>query len=185
MVKFIEPLLQTGSPTDKQLERVPFIEAVSFFNSSQGNRPLPFKRSGSFVYKPLPTEAIKTMKHYLEKAPNNNTTIWQQALGGAVDNYEPDETAYYHRHAIIAQEYNTSWDRRDEEQENRCWVKHVRKALSPYTKGDYVNWPDRNIKNWEHAYYGKNYERLREVKTHYDPFNVFCFSQSIRPFKTH
>lgn len=179
----IEPLLLTGSPVDMMLNTVPFIEAVQFFDSPSGNRPLPFKRSGSFVYETFPKKAIQEMKHYLEKAPNEQTTIWQQALGGAVKNIAPEETAYFYRNAIMAQEYNTSWQQPDEAHKNRCWVKHVRKALSPYTKGDYVNWPDLQIKNWERAYYGTNFERLRRVKTCYDPTNVFCFRQSIPPNK--
>jgi FAD/FMN-containing dehydrogenase len=55
--------------------------------------------------------------------------------------------------------------------------------LSPFTVGDYVNFPDRYIKDWPTAYYGRNLRMLREVKGKYDPFNVFHFPQSIPPYR--
>ena len=35
--------------------------------------------------------------------------------------------------------------------------------------------------DWEHDYYGADGERLRRVKSTYDPDNVFCFEQSVPP----
>ena len=62
------------------------------------------------------------------------------------------------------------------------WIEELRNALSKYTAGDYVNWPDRLIRDWPTAYYGENFKRLRAVKRAYNPFNLFEFPQSIPPF---
>jgi hypothetical protein len=45
--------------------------------------------------------------------------------------------------------------------------------------GAYQNFPDRGLADWEHAYYGKNLDRLVEAKRAWDPDNLFRFSQSI------
>ncbi|HFJ9447555.1 FAD-binding oxidoreductase [Bacillus cereus group sp. TH243-1LC] len=177
----LSPLLETGTPS-LFIDEVPYIKAVEFFNS--GNIPENFKRSGSYVYKPIPLKGIQIMQYFLSHAPNKDASIWHQSLVGAVKNIPPTETAYFHRKAIIAQEYITSWKCDDEENRNIRWVKDLRESLDPYTLGDYVNWPDIDIKNWQTSYYGPNFQRLRKVKTIYDPCNVFRFQQSIPPFHT-
>ena len=177
----LSPLLETGNPS-LFIDEVPYIKAVQFFNS--GNIPEKFKRSGSYVYKPIPLKGIQILQYFLSHAPNKDASIWHQSLVGAVENISPNETAYFHRKAIIAQEYITSWKCNDEENRNIRWVKDLRESLDPYTLGDYVNWPDIDIKNWQTSYYGSNFQRLRKVKTAYDPCNVFRFQQSIPPFHT-
>ncbi|MFC8151488.1 FAD-binding oxidoreductase [Bacillus paralicheniformis] len=179
--QLLRPLLQHTDPKTVKIKTVPYIQAVDYFNNPAGNVPSFIKRSGSFIYEVLPQKAIQVMKHFLENAPNENATIWQQALGGAVKQIKPTETAYYHRKAIIAQEYNAKWTDRGEEERNVRWVESLRNALQPYTEGDYVNWPDLFIRNWPETYYGRNFHRLRKVKTEVDPFYVFRFEQSIPP----
>jgi len=179
--KLLRPLRKTGTPRNIWIKEVPYLKAVEFFDIPSGNQPALRKRSGSFIERPFPHAAIVQMKEFLAKPPNRNTTIWQQSLGGAVGQVAPNRTAYYYRNALMAQEYNTSWKKPKEEEKNIRWVENVRRALSPYTTGDYVNFPDRFIKDWLTAYYGRNVRRLREVKSKYDPLNVFHFPQSIPP----
>ncbi|MDL9995116.1 FAD-binding oxidoreductase [Bacillus stercoris] len=181
--KLLKPLLKAGSPTSGMVIAMPFIEAVTFFNSPGGNQPQKMKRSGSFIEKPLSERAILTIKHFLEHAPNQNASIWQQSLGGAAGRIAPDQTAFYYRDAIIAQEYLTNWTSPEEKRQNVRWIERLRTSLSRETMGDYVNWPDIEIRNWPRTYYGENVERLRRVKTKYDPENVFRFEQSIPPLR--
>lgn len=127
-------------------------------------------------------KGIQILKYFLSHAPNPSASVWHQSLVGAVEDIAPNETAYFHRKAIIAQEYITFWKCDGEEEENIRWIKNLRNTMSPYTLGDYVNWPDIDIKNWQTTYYGTNFPRLRKVKTLYDPCNVFQFPQSIPPY---
>ncbi|WP_102348452.1 FAD-dependent oxidoreductase [Bacillus sp. Marseille-P3661] len=179
----LQPLLDSGSPTDVFIKEVPYIEAVKFFDEPSGNVPAYRKRSGSFLERKFPEKAILIMKNFLANAPNKNATIWHQSLGGKAAMPESFDSAFYYRNAIIAQEYNSTWNSPQEENQNIRWVEALRNALSPYTIGDYVNWPDRNIRNWPMSYYGDNFNILRKVKTSYDPYNVFQFPQSIPPYK--
>lgn len=179
--QLLKPLTKTGSPINVMIKEVPYIEAVRFFDYPAGNQPAHRKRSGSFIEKAFPQQAIVTMKHFLGNAPNENAAIWHQSLGGVAGLKDSKETAFYYRDAIIAQEYQATWTNPEEERLNIRWIKDLKHALSPFTTGDYVNWPDTLIKDWPTAYYGENFKRLREVKTRYDPYNAFKFPQSIPP----
>ncbi|MGI5215930.1 BBE domain-containing protein [Plantactinospora sp. CA-290183] len=54
-------------------------------------------------------------------------------------------------------------------------------ALRPYVDGAYVNVPNIGMAEWETAYWGSNFDRLRKIKAKYDPHNVFQYEQSIPP----
>ncbi len=180
--QLIRSLLKGTRPRRIQIASLPFNKAFDHFNYPAGNEPSYFKRSGSFVYEKIPERGIQIMKKSLENAPNENASIWQQSLAGKVQAVSPTETAYFHRNALIAQEYNTTWEKGEDPKEFVEWVVALRKHMSPYTRGDYVNWPDLTIRDWPTSYYGENFDRLRKVKTRVDPMNVFNFKQSIPPF---
>jgi hypothetical protein len=43
----------------------------------------------------------------------------------------------------------------------------------------YPNFPDPDLQDWAHAYYGTSYERLLHVKAKYDPDGFFRSPQSL------
>jgi hypothetical protein len=56
----------------------------------------------------------------------------------------------------------------------------MRDAVHRYgTGGVFANFADAGLVDWEHAYFGDNTGRLREVKRRYDPDNVFRTAQSL------
>jgi len=56
----------------------------------------------------------------------------------------------------------------------------IRSALT-FSGHAYVNYPDRDLKNYAEAYWGDNLARLKKVKTAVDPDNFFRHAQSIPP----
>ncbi|WP_025678193.1 FAD-binding oxidoreductase [Paenibacillus polymyxa] len=180
--RLIRPLLRAGTPVKVMVKTVPFIKATHFFAESDLNLEPKFKITGTYGFQPLPPEGVRIIRDFLAKAPNRHSSVWSQSLGGAgsaVSRVSPTATAYPHRKAEIIYELSARWRNNGEQERNIQWVERFRRALRPFVKGDYVNFPDLQIKNWPKAYYGENFGRLKQVKRKYDPHNVFRFAQSI------
>lgn len=106
-------------------------------------------------------------------------------LGGAVARIADDSTAYPGRRAPHNININGVW-RREEADElaetDTAWVRRFFAALEPYREGVYVNFlaSDDDASRVREAY-GDRYERLVELKTRWDPDNVFRINQNIEP----
>ncbi|MEX2430557.1 MAG: BBE domain-containing protein, partial [Dehalococcoidia bacterium] len=101
--------------------------------------------------------------------------------GGALSSLRPEDTAVYWRHARFIVQYDGFWTAPDDGRKIMDWVEQFRNDMLSYTEGAYVNYVDSRIAEPLEAYYGKNLERLRQVKKRYDPDNFFHFPQSIPP----
>jgi hypothetical protein len=63
----------------------------------------------------------------------------------------------------------------------RIWLAESWALVHPWgTGGAYQNFPDPDLDDWAHAYYGDNLDRLVRVKARYDPGDFFRFAQSLR-----
>jgi FAD/FMN-containing dehydrogenase len=52
--------------------------------------------------------------------------------------------------------------------------------MRPYVSGQaYQNYIDPSLRNWQQAYYGQNYSRLKAIRKRVDPHHYFNFPQAI------
>jgi FAD/FMN-containing dehydrogenase len=105
-------------------------------------------------------------------------------LGGAVSRVAEGETAFGNRRASHAITLDAVW--RPGENfgaTDTDWAKEFFAALGPFRQGVYVNFlgGDEGSARVREAYGNAVYDRLVEVKTTYDPDNVFHHNQNIRP----
>jgi FAD/FMN-containing dehydrogenase len=177
--KLLHPMLKIGKP-EVTFKTMPYLDAYNYLDRHP-SLPANDKISSAWAYRPLPPEGIQVVRDFLAEAPNATGNIWCLNWGGAVGRIPSRATAFVHRKPQFYMEWESIWQESSEEEQNLIWVERFRKALQPYVMGSYVNVPDRSIGNWLSAYYGSNAERLREVKSKYDPYNVFNFEQSIPP----
>ena len=63
-----------------------------------------------------------------------------------------------------------------------AWLRSLYATAHQHASGQaYQNYEDPDLKDWEQAYYGRNFTRLTHVKAKYDPHQVFKFPQGIPP----
>lgn len=120
------------------------------------------------------------------RSEDANASIWSLAwVGGDVMNsFARTETAYVHRNITTLMRPTTVWPNdapTSVGDELNAWTDAVIDTLAPYAlEESYQNFPNRSIENWEQLYFAQNYERLVNVKTRYDPDNLFKNPQSIQ-----
>ena len=94
------------------------------------------------------------------------------------------ETAFGNRQASHAVTLDAVWrPGEDFGDRDTAWTKGFFAALGPFREGVYVNFlgGDEDPDRVREAYGDSVYDRLVEVKTAYDPDNVFHHNQNVRP----
>ena len=103
-------------------------------------------------------------------------------INGACHRVDVDETAFAHRNATLSLVLSGSWQDPGDNEENTRWVRDYYDALRPYSEeGGYINFMSGDDQSRAPSNYGANYQRLREVKSKFDPENLFSVNQNIEP----
>jgi FAD/FMN-containing dehydrogenase len=134
----------------------------------------------------LPDEAIEVMVDSYGKAPSWMDVILLEDLHGAITRVPVGATAIPHRDEGFNLLMPGVWMDPKDTDANVAWVRETYERLAPFTReGRYVNYLDDDEAERGpdpvRAAYGPNYDRLVEIKTKYDPENVFHLNFNIPP----
>ncbi|MFI8104547.1 FAD-binding oxidoreductase [Streptomyces sp. NPDC086023] len=114
------------------------------------------------------------------RSPFTSFPIFQ--LGGAVARTGDDETAFTGRSAGHTVNLNAITEDAEGFEEEREWAREFWSALAPHQTGVYVNFlMNEGEDRVRQAYGPQKYDRLRRLKAHYDPDNLFHLNQNIPP----
>ena len=185
----LAPLLSIGSPT-VTVQVGNWGKVYSDFQVPTAQDPANWKFFSQFTRKPFPKAAIGVIAEYMDKAPSDESNFFTQAFGGAVRKRPEGGSSFPHRDALFYSEPGAGWGKRGTNTPGVCdpltpqaqaWIAEFSQALRPYVDGAYVNVPNIGMQDWETAYWGSNFCRLREIKGKYDPCNIFQYEQSVPP----
>ena len=111
-----------------------------------------------------------------------NTAVHIYPIDGAVSRVGVNDTAFAHRDMKFAPVIATQWMEPTDNEANIAWTRAYAAALAPHSAtGGYINFMDTEDQNRVTDNYGPNWDRLVQVKSKYDPGNLFHVNQNIKP----
>jgi FAD/FMN-containing dehydrogenase len=132
--------------------------------------------------KELTDEAIAAHVEHGSKVPAMTSTMHIYPVNGACHRVAPDATAFAYRDASFATVIAGMWPDAADDEQNTAWVRDYYDAIAPHSEeGGYINFMAGDDQGRIRANYKGNYDRLQQVKTQYDPDNLFRHNQNIAP----
>ncbi|MEU1456815.1 FAD-binding oxidoreductase [Streptomyces avermitilis] len=185
--ELLAPILSVGNP-NVSVQIGNWGDVYAGFQIPTADEPANWKFFSQFTTEPFPRKAISLIASFMQDAPSDDSNFFTQAFGGAVRRSPRGGTAFPHRDALFYSEPGAGWGTRGQAgsgdeitPQAQAWIAEFSQALRPYVNGAYVNVPNIGMQDWETAYWGSNFDRLRKIKAKYDPRNVFQYEQSIPP----
>ena len=174
-----------GEPVVEAIIRKPYSDVNAQYDFGFPDGALNYWKS-SFLTG-LPDEAIESMVRDFAECPSPMSILMMEDVHGAATRVPVTATAVPHRAAGFNLLIPSVWRDPAETDANIAWTRRTFDNLGPFlAEGRYVNYLDddeakRGGGDPVRAAYGVNYDRLVEVKTKYDPENVFHLNFNIPP----
>jgi hypothetical protein len=133
-------------------------------------------------FKTLNDESIGIMMEVLATNPSVTNEIELAYLGGAAMRVAPGETAFGDRNSPFVLNLLGNWEEPADDAANISWIRSLFARLRPaMVPGVYVNFMSADEGDRVPEAYRERWERLRAIKTIYDPGNFFRLNQNIPP----
>jgi FAD/FMN-containing dehydrogenase len=178
-------------PTHRSLDAVPpggglkrTVARMDSVVTQASDTAAAFSKS-EFFRRSLTREAIANLLSNLSegRSSGDSRELSFTPMGGRYNRVPPQATAFVHREEQFLVEHvaTVAPDAPDSAvRAARAWAQRSWQCVHGHASGGvYPNFPDLDLADWQTAYYGANYERLRQIKSTYDPHQVFRGPQSI------
>jgi len=177
----VAPIKAFGPPVMDAVGPMSYEQANTILDGGFPKGALNYWKS-SFLSE-LSDAAIETMVRQFEECPAPMGAILLEHFHGAVTRVNVSDTAFPHRQKGYNLVIIAEWLESAQTDECIAWARRTYDAMRPFmAEGRYMNYiGDDETSEANGAAYGPNYARLREIKTKYDPTNVFQLNQNIKP----
>jgi FAD binding domain/Berberine and berberine like len=179
--EILKPLLEINENLEVNLKEQSLLECNRWIQDSHPDYEK-YKSTGRFVYKDYTKEELQEIIALIENPAKGSvyTAVTFYGFGGKILEVHKLETAFYYRDAKFIMGFQSVWEDNIYEEENNIWILDKFEKIKNLTKGSFINFPLKEIENYEEEYYGENRERVKKVKGKYDKDNFFSFPQVIK-----
>ncbi len=128
------------------------------------------------------SQMSETILEHLEDSDAPMRAVQIRVLGGAMTRISNDATAFAHRDRKLMINVASFYEGLGDRPRREAWVEGLAKILSGGDPAGYVGFlADEGPDRIRAAYPGPTWDRLRQIKSQYDPHNLFHRNQNIEP----
>lgn len=178
----LAPLRALDDPVIDLLREQPYTQVQSYLDATEpkGNH---YYWKTEFAAE-LSDDLLSTLQELAAACPIQEAQVGILHIGGALNDLDEDDGAVGNRDARFAVGVIAQWEPDEPDAEAFTqWVRDAWERFRAYsTGGNYVNFQTADESDERiQATYGANFDRLVEVKTRYDPDNVFRSNRNVSP----
>ncbi len=180
--RVLQPLRGFGSPIFDGIKRIPFAAHNSSLDPGQP-AGMNYYWKSEYITE-IVDNAIETLVAFAANMTSPYSRLAVFHLGGAIQSYGEQAMAVSHRNAEYVIAINTGWDDPKDTEKQIQWTRDLWTAIRPFSSGGvYVNFlsADDEEDRVRAAYGAMKFERLVQLKSKYDPQNLFRMNQNIKP----
>ena len=182
--KLVAPIKAFGTPVGDIVQRRSYVSQQSLLDATQPKGRRYYWKS-EFLPNLKPELLAKTISH-AEAIASPHSAILLFPLDGALNRLPEDHSSVGNRDTAWVLNIAASWDKAEDDKTNIDWARAAWRDMRSFsTGGTYMNFlTEEETDDRIHAAYRKNYERLVEIKTKWDPANLFQLNKNIAPTAT-
>ena len=176
------PLKTFARPLADTIERKPFVEHQTMLDAGQ-----PFGRRyywKSHYFAEIGDDLIDAMIEHAERITSPHSAALLMHLGGTPARLDPSMNAVGLRAASYVLNIQAAWESAQEDRRHLLWARECWSATRQFSTGSaYINFmtEDEGEARVRAAFPAAVYARLSEVKSRFDPGNLFHGAQNIPP----
>jgi FAD/FMN-containing dehydrogenase len=131
-----------------------------------------------------PELLTRTIKH-AKGVVSPHSAVFLFPLDGALNRLPEEHSPTGNRDAAWVLNIAASWEDAKDDETNIAWAREAWQDMRQFsTGGTYLNFlTEEEGEERIHSAYRKNYERLVELKTQWDPGNLFRMNKNIAPLE--
>ena len=180
------PLRELAEPLDDLSSVRPYLELQSqsdaFFPA--GTMRYYWK---SLYLDELSDQAIETILDWSARKPSPQTLVFVRHLGGVIADVPTEATAFGDRSAAFLLSIDSTWADEEADAEHIAWTRAFWEDMQRFSTGRTYFGFAGQLEEGEtlvRRSYGRNYERLAEIKAAYDPDNLLRINPNVSPRRT-
>jgi FAD/FMN-containing dehydrogenase len=177
----LAPVRQFGRPVVDLMQPMPYTAIQQLIDPSAPSG-LQNYWGGDFLSE-LSDDAIDVFCNAAADAPSPLSLILIIPGGGQIARVPDEAMALGERQSPWNTHLVAMWQDPADDERNIAWLRELQAACAPYTTGRaFLNFIGEDGGQLVRRALGdQKYERMRSVKERYDPENVFCLNQNVKP----